>query len=243
VELARQHRMAHECTLETMGMAKTGIKKTAKALRVFIVDDHPIVREGLAAQIGLQSDLELCGEAEDVAGALAQIESARPDVAIIDISLKSGNGIDLIKRLRTRDQALRILVWSMYPEHLYAERALRAGAQGYVNKGQSTREIFNALRTVMAGKVYVSAALGEQLMKRLIGGKTAERSPIDTLSDRELETFELLGQGLTTEEIAAKMHVSPKTVETHRVHIKKKLNVESIPELVQRAAQWLLQKG
>lgn len=223
-------------------MAKTSSK--AKRTRVFIVDDHPIVRAGIAAQIGLQHDLEICGEAEDLPGALTQIESARPDVAIIDISLKSGNGIDLIKRLRARGQDMRILVWSMFPANLYAERALRAGAQGYVHKGQSTQEILNALRVVIAGKVYVDPALAEQFMNRLVGGEASGAvSLVETLSDRELETFGLLGQGLTTEQIAAKMHVSPKTVETYRVHIKKKLKVNSLPELVQCATQWSLQKS
>jgi DNA-binding NarL/FixJ family response regulator len=223
-------------------MPKTTTKKKTKPLRVFIVDDHPIVREGLAAQLSLQPDMEICGEAEDIAGALARIESTRPDVAVIDISLKSGNGIDLVKRLRARDQELRILVWSMFSESLYAERALRAGAQGYIHKGQPAQEILAALRTVLAGKIYVSGAMAEQFMKRLVGGRSSESAPVETLSDRELEAFELIGQGLTTEQIAARMHVSPKTVETYRVHIKKKLNVDSLPELVQRATQWVLAK-
>ena len=120
--------------------------------RVLIVDDHPVVRDGLTAELATEPDLEVCGEAEDVAGALEQIRSARPDVAIIDISLKNGNGVDLIKRLRARNDPVRILVWSMYPEDLYAERALRAGAQGYVHKGRATREILDALRAVLAGK-------------------------------------------------------------------------------------------
>ncbi|MCI0681967.1 MAG: right-handed parallel beta-helix repeat-containing protein [Gemmataceae bacterium] len=154
-----------------MSKLKTVRNKPATTTRVFIVDDHPIVREGLAAQIGLQPGLEICGEADDLAGALARIESARPDVALIDISLKSGSGIDLIKRLRARDQKVRILVWSMYPESLYAERALRAGAQGYVHKGQSTQEILDALRAVSAGKVYVSGVMAERFMKRLVGGQ------------------------------------------------------------------------
>ena len=217
-------------------------KTKTMPLRVFIVDDHPIVREGLAAQISLQPDMEICGEAEDIADALARIESARPDVAVIDISLKSGNGIDLVKRLRARDQELRILVWSMFPASLYAERALRAGAQGYIHKGQSAQEILAALRTVLAGKVYVHPALAEQFMNRLVGGRSSASAPVETLSDRELEAFELIGQGLTTEQIAARMHVSPKTVETYRVHIKKKLSVDSLPELVQRATQWVLAK-
>lgn len=225
-------------------MSKSNLKKRTQATRIFVVDDHPVVREGLAAQIGLQPNLEVCGEAEDLAEALDQIESSRPDVAIIDISLKSGNGIDLVKRIRARNQTVRILVWSMYSEDLYAERALRAGAQGYIHKGQSTREIITALQTVIAGKVYVSGAMAEQFMKRLVGGdKPSEHSTLETLSDRELETFELLGQGLTTEQIAAKMHISPKTVETYRVHIKKKLNIDSLAELVQRAAHWVVENA
>jgi DNA-binding NarL/FixJ family response regulator len=206
------------------------------------VDDHPIGRVGIAAQIGLQSDMEVCGEAEDLAGALTQIEAIKPDVAIIDIALKSGNGIDLVKRLRARGQMTPILIWSMLPENVYAERALRAGAQGYVHKGQSTQAILAALRAVIAGKVHVSDAMAGKFMKRLVGGESSDRSLVDTLSDRELETFELLGQGLTTDQIAEKMHVSPKTVETYRVHIKKKLKVDSLAELVQRAIHWALEK-
>jgi DNA-binding NarL/FixJ family response regulator len=223
-------------------MSKTKIKKAATTTRVFIVDDHPVVREGLAAQIGLQPDMELCGEAEDLSSALIMIPAAHPDALLVDISLKTGNGVDLIKRIRTRDEKIPILVWSMYPENLYGERALRAGAQGYVHKGQPTREILDALRTVIAGKVHVSSTLADRLMKRVIGGAMDEGDPIKILSDRELETFELLGHGLTTEQIASRMHVSPKTVETYRVHIKKKLNVESVPELVQMASQWVLEK-
>lgn len=224
-------------------MVDTRSEKTPSAARVFIVDDHPIVRAGLAAQLNVQRDLELCGEAEDMADALVQIDSLKPDVAVIDISLKRGTGLDLIKRLRTRNKSLHILVWSMHPEPLYAERALRAGAQGYIHKGQSTREILKALRVVSAGKIYVSDTISEHLLQRLVKGEQGDRSPLESLSDRELETFELLGHGLTTEQIAARMHVSPKTVETYRVHIKRKLHVDSVPELVQHASQWVLERG
>jgi DNA-binding NarL/FixJ family response regulator len=209
-------------------------------LKILIVDDHPVVREGLAMQIATQPDLAVCGEAEDVAGALALLESARPDVAIIDISLKNGNGIDLIRRIRDRQSAVRILVWSMYAENLYAERALRAGAQGYLHKGRATHNLLDAIRAVLAGKVYVSGELADQLLNRVVGAKAAERSPVDRLSDRELEAFGLMGHGLTTEAIAAKMHVSPKTVETYRARIKEKMGLNNITELVQRAAQWVL---
>jgi DNA-binding NarL/FixJ family response regulator len=214
-----------------------------KQVRILIVDDHPVVRDGLAAELETEPDLVVCGEAGDVPGALSQIDATRPDVAIVDISLAQGNGIDLIKRIRERDERLPVLVWSMYPESLYAERALRAGAQGYVNKGRATREILDALRAVLAGKVYLSGDQADQMLKRLVGRRDAPRSPIESLSDRELETFELLGEGLGTLQIAKRMHVSPKTVETYRVRIKEKLNVDSLPELMRRAAQWVLEKS
>jgi DNA-binding NarL/FixJ family response regulator len=212
-------------------------------VRVLIVDDHPVVRDGLAAVLATEPDLEVCGEAEDVAGALVQVRSARPDVAIIDISLKNGNGIDLIKRLQACKNSVRILVWSMYPEDLYAERALRAGAKGYVHKGRATREILDALRAVLAGKVYLSGDQADRLLQRLVGAQAMERSPIDTLSDRELQAFELMGQGLTTEAIAQKMRVSPKTVDTFRTRIKEKLRLSNITELIQRATRWVMEHG
>jgi DNA-binding NarL/FixJ family response regulator len=213
---------------------------SAKA-KVLIVDDHPVVREGLAMHLATQPDLEVCGEAEDLPGALALLASARPDVAIIDISLKNSNGIELIRRIRDRHDAVRILVWSMYPANLYAERALRAGAQGYLNKGQATHHVLDAVRAVLQGRVYVSGAIAEQLLQRVVGRKPEERSTIDSLSDRELEAFQLMGEGLTTESIAEKMHVSPKTVETYRARIKEKLGISNLTELIQRAAQWVVE--
>jgi DNA-binding NarL/FixJ family response regulator len=139
---------------------------------------------------------------------------------------------------------VRILVWSMYPEHLYAERALRAGAQGYVHKGRATREILDALSAVVAGRVYLSGDLTDRLLQRLVGrGKSPGRSPVEILSDRELESFELMGEGLTTFQIAQKMHVSLKTVETYRARIKKKLGVKNVNELMQRAVQSRLESG
>jgi DNA-binding NarL/FixJ family response regulator len=208
---------------------------------VLIVDDHPVVREGLAMQIGAQPDLEVCGEAEDVPSALAILNSARPDVAIVDISLKNSNGIDLIRRIKERNDRIRILVWSMYPESLFAERALRAGAQGYLHKGQATSHLLDAIRSVLAGKVYVSGEFSERLLSGVVGVKASERSPIERLSVRELQAFELMGQGLNTESIATRMRVSPKTVETYRARIKEKLDLSNVTELIQRATQWVIE--
>ena len=212
------------------------------AAKILIVDDHPIVREGLAMQIATEPDLVLCGEAEDLADALDVLESTRPDVAVIDISLKNSSGIDLIRRIKDLYDGIHILVWSMYPENLYAERALRAGAQGYLNKAQPTSQVLEAIRSVLAGKVFISGDLTDELLHSVIGDRAMERSPMDRLSNRELEAFELFGQGLTTESIATQMHVSPKTVETYRARIKDKLCVKSIPELIQRAVQWVLDR-
>lgn len=223
-------------------MVRKSSKTTARRTRVLIVDDHPVVREGLAARLATEPDLEVCGEAHDVAGALALIKTTHPEVAIIDVSLKDGNGIDLVKRIRTRDTTLRILVWSMHPESLYAERALQAGAQGYVHKGQSSHEILAALRAVLAGKVYLSGDQTDVLLNRLVGGRSEMgRSPVENLSDRELEVFELIGQGRTTEQITVTMGISPKTVETYRARIKEKLNLANFTELVQRATRWVVE--
>ena len=222
-------------------MARDNMEAPSAPIKILIVDDHPVVREGLAMQIATQPDLQVCGEAEDVPGALALLASARPDLAIVDILLKRGNGIDLIGRIKERLPSVRILVWSMYAENLYAERALRAGAHGYLHKGRATSQLLAAIRAVLAGKVYVSEELASSLLHRVVGGKAVERSPIDQLSNRELEAFEAMGQGQTTEKIAALMNVSPKTVETYRARIKEKLGLSNVTELVQRAAQWVLE--
>jgi DNA-binding NarL/FixJ family response regulator len=216
----------------------------ASCRRIFIVDDHPLIREGLAAQIATQANLMLCGEAEDMAEALARVVAAEPDLVIVDISLKNGNGIDLVKRLKAKAPSLVILVWSMHPENLYAERALRAGARGYVNKSKSASQIMEAVQTVLDGRTYLSPEMSEKLLGRVIGGGHLEMttSGVETLTDRELEAFELLGQGMTTQQIAVKMHVSRKTIETYRARIKEKLGLVNAVELMQHAVQWVLAK-
>jgi DNA-binding NarL/FixJ family response regulator len=214
-----------------------------KRARILIVDDHPAVREALALRIGRQADLEVCGEAADMAEALRLVTETQPDLAVIDISLKTGSGIDLIKRIKDRNDSVRMLVWSMHSEALYAERALRAGAMGYVNKDQATDRIIEAIDQVLAGKIYISGEQTELLLNRVVGGPAADRPLVEKLSDRELEAFELMGQGLTTESIAEKMHVSPKTIETYRARIKDKLGLTNVNELIHRAVLWAAEKG
>jgi DNA-binding NarL/FixJ family response regulator len=220
---------------------KTTDPKTG-TFNILIVDDHPVVREGLAVRIASQPDLAVCGEAEDVPGALALLMTVQPDLAIIDISLKKGSGLELIGRIRDHQPAVRVLVLSMYPENLYAERALRAGAQGYLHKGRAIDHLLDAIRAVLAGKVYVSEELASGLLHQISRGRQLDRSPIDLLSNRELEAFELIGQGHTTDKIAELMQVSPKTVETYRARIKEKLNLHNVTELVRRATQWVLER-
>jgi DNA-binding NarL/FixJ family response regulator len=212
-----------------------------KKAQVLIVDDHPAVREALAGRIGRQPDLEVCGEADDVGTALRLLADTRPDVAVIDITLKSGDGLDLIKRIRDRDDRVRILVWSMHSESLYAERALRAGALGYINKDQVTGTIIEAIRRVRDGKVWLSEAMTERVLHRAVGGDCRAGSPVDALADRELEVFCLIGQGVRTAEIAERLHLSVKTVETYRDRIRQKLDLADGTKLAHYATQWVLE--
>ena len=219
-------------------------RKTKKPARVLIVDDHPPVREALAFRIGRQPDLEVCGEAADTVEALRLVAEARPDVAVVDITLKSGDGIDLIKRIRDRDDRVRILVWSMHSEALYAERALRNGALGYVNKDQATEEIVKAIRRVLEGKVWLSEAMAQRLLQRAVGTpQEPTRSPADALADREFEVFRLIGQGLRTAAIAERLHLSVKTVETYRDRIRRKLGLDDGTKLAHYATRWVLESG
>jgi DNA-binding NarL/FixJ family response regulator len=226
-----------------MAESKTDSRKP-KA-KVLIVDDHPAIREALGLRIAAQPDLEVCGEAADVREALRLAEATAPDVAVIDISLRTGNGLDLIKRLLARDEQVRAIVWSMYSEDLYAERALRAGAMGYLNKGQATAEILEAIRVVLGGKLYLSPAMSDKLLKRSVGRAAEEcgRSPLESLSDRELDVFRLVGQGRKTQEVAEQLHLSVKTVETYRDRIRQKLGLGDGAELARCALQWLLENG
>jgi DNA-binding NarL/FixJ family response regulator len=221
-------------------MSRTKDKKPA---RVLIVDDHPAVREALAYRISRQEDLEVCGEAADTNEAIRLVAETRPDVAVIDISLKTGNGIDLIKRIKDRDDHVRILVWSMHSESLYAERALRSGAMGFINKDQATDTIVEAIRRVLVGKVWLSEAMAERMLQRAVGTRRQEgtRSPLDALADRELEVFRLIGQGVKTTTIAERLHLSVKTIETYRDRIRQKLDLDDGTKLSHYATQWVLE--
>jgi DNA-binding NarL/FixJ family response regulator len=219
--------------------------KTRKRSRILIVDDHPAVREALAIRIGRQRDLEVCGEAADMSEALRLVADTKPDVAVVDISLKTGNGIDLIKRIKDRNHHIRILVWSMHSESLYTERVLRAGALGYINKDQATDRIVEAIRRVLAGKVWLSDAMAERMLQRAVGDgrEIVTRSPLDALADRELEVFRLIGEGVKTADIAERLHLSVKTVETYRDRIRQKLDLSDGTTLARYATQWVLEHG
>jgi len=224
-------------------LVKTPVqKKTEPSLkktkfRVLLVDDHPILRQGLARLINEQKDLMICGEFEEAAKALDSIEAAKPDAAIVDISLKGASGIELLKNIKVRFPQLLVLVLSMHDESLYAERALRAGASGYIMKQEATEQVLVALRRVLGGEIYLSEPMSSKLMHQLVGGKPTAGSLLERLSDRELEIFGLIGQGRGTRQIAEQLHLSVKTVESHRAHIKEKLNLKNATELVHRAIQ------
>ncbi|HEX3720702.1 MAG TPA: response regulator transcription factor [Verrucomicrobiae bacterium] len=208
--------------------------------RIVIVDDHPLLRKGVGQLINNEKDLLVVGEAEDAAKALTAIETSKPDVALIDISLGGASGIELLKNIKARFPKLQVLVLSMHDESVYAHRALRAGASGYIMKQEATEKVLTALRKVLRGEVYLSDRLGARMLNTLVGGRSSTAtSPIEALSDRELEVFSLIGQGHGTRPIAEKLHLSVKTIESHRAHIKEKLNLQTATELVHHAIQWV----
>jgi DNA-binding NarL/FixJ family response regulator len=216
----------------------------SKGIRIAIVDDHPSVREGLRMILDRESDFEVCGEAATVAEGLKMIGGETPDVAIVDISLGDENSLDMVRRLKSTKCTTRIVVWSAFDDLLYCERALSAGAVGYINKRQATSMIVKAIRKVMEGGVYVSEEMANHMMCRSVGGRPREElSPIATLSDRELEVFRMIGDGKTTVEISRALHLSVKTVETHRQRIKDKLQIEDAPKLIRAATQWVLENA
>ena len=209
--------------------------------RVFVVDDHPIVRSGLAQLINREPDLAVCGDAQEMHSALKAIDILKPDIVIVDISLNGPDGLDLLKTIRSRDPQLPILILSMHDESIYAERALRAGANGYIMKQEATERVLVALRRIMNHEIYVSDRVANRMLSRFVGtALPSARSPVDELSDRELEVLRLIGAGHTTRQIAEDLHLSVKTVETYQGHLKDKLHLRNSRELVQFAIQWVV---
>ena len=208
--------------------------------RVMIVDDHPLVRRGIASVIDGEPDLRVCCEADSIADALQRVRGAYPDLLIVDLSLGDGSGLDLVKRLRAQDSRLKILVCSMHDEQLFAQRALAAGANGYIGKEQATEFVVDAVRHVLGGRTWLSRDMTERALAGLTRGQADfARDPVGSLSDRELEVFELIGRGCGPSQIAEQIHLSVKTVETHREKIKRKLGLRSGVELTRRALQWV----
>lgn len=218
-------------------------KRITKTHRVMIVDDHPMVRRGFADVIADESALELCGEAANAADAMTQARELKPDLMIIDLGLPDQSGVELIKRIRAAKLKSRILVSSIQDESLFAERCLRAGAMGYVNKAEPPETVLQAIFCVLDGEIYLSPDMTRRLIRGVAGKEEPRTSLIESLSDRELEVFDLLGRGLTTREIADRLVLSIKTVETHRDKIKVKLRIESTAVLTRHAVQWVLERG
>jgi DNA-binding NarL/FixJ family response regulator len=206
---------------------------------IFIVDDHPIVRQGLTLLINRETDLAVCGDAEEAGAALRRIEELKPDLIVVDVSLNGPDGLDLLKDIRARDSNLPVLILSMLDESLYAERALRAGANGYIMKQEATDRVLVAIRRILDGEIYLSDRMSNRMLQRFAGGAGVEqRSPVANLTDRELEVFRLIGEGHATRQIAQELHISVKTVESYQAHIKDKLSLKNARELLQRAIQW-----
>ncbi len=215
-------------------------KNSSQKAQVLIVDDHPILREGIVQLINQEKDLMVCGSAENASQALESIKKLQPDIAIVDLSLGGMHGIDLIKNIKVQYDKLPVLVLSMHDESLYAERVLRAGARGYIMKHEATGKVLVAIRKVLNGKIYVSEKMASMMIEKSISGPSEKTtSTIDLLSDRELEVFHLIGKGLGTRQIAKELHLSVKTVETYREHIKYKMKFKTSTEMVRHAIQWV----
>jgi DNA-binding NarL/FixJ family response regulator len=220
---------------------KKAEKKAANKARktILIVDDHPITRQGLRELLRHESDLAVFGEAENAHEALAALKPAQPDLVLADLTLEGKGGLELIKDLRVQHPEVAVLVVSMHDESIYAERVLRAGARGYIMKSEGGDRLLKAIRQIFKGEIYVSEKMSAQIIDTFAGKHSrATHSTLAQLTDREFEIFQLIGQGLSTKEIGARLCLSPKTVDTHRLHIKAKLHLKTAPELIKFAASW-----
>ncbi len=210
-----------------------------KKFRVLLIDDHPIVRQGLALLIDREADLSVCGEAEGSHSAYDAIATLRPDIVLLDISLSGPDGLDVLKEIRMRTGSLPVLILSMHDESIYAERAMRAGANGYIMKQEATEKVLVAIRRILQGGVYLSDRLTNTMLQQFVHGTAMPRtSPLVNLTDRELEVFRLIGEGHGTRQIADELYLSVKTIESYQAHIKEKLSLRNARELVQHAIEW-----
>jgi DNA-binding NarL/FixJ family response regulator len=213
-----------------------------KKIRVVIVEDHPMFRERLGQLIAKSDDMMVAGEADNIRDGFALIQRVEPSVAIIDVSLKGSSGLELLKNLRAHQIDVPVLVLSMHDESLYAERAMRAGARGYITKHEASRTVMAAIRHVLKGQIYLNPRFLSQLMDRVLSGRSPSARPIDLLADRELEVFELIGRGLTTQEIGAQLHLGATTVDTYKARIKEKLDLQNAARLRVEASRWVQER-
>lgn len=207
--------------------------------KIYIVDDHPLMRKGMAMTLENSVEFTVCGQSESAEEALSEIPNLKPDACVVDISLPGMNGIELVKNLLAQLPGLKILVVSRHDEELYAERAIKAGAKGYVMKLEAGDVLVTAVRQIMNGGIYLSDKIGSQLIMKIASGQSTGDNPLEILSDRELEVFELTGKGESTKEIAQRLHVSVKTIDTYRARIKEKMHLKTANELMRRAVQWV----
>ena len=211
--------------------------------KLFLVDDHPVVRRGVRELADDEPDLEVCGEADNVAAALDEIADTHPDLVIVDLSLRNGHGLELIEKIQARYKRIKIMVLSIHDDLLYAERALRCGASGYVNKQEPPERLMEAIHEVLRGQICVSDEVADVLLRRLSAGQSLKEDPVASLTNRELQVFELIGRGLSVKQIAARLDISHKTVDAHRDRIRAKLNAGNSLEVSRRAMQWTLEGG
>jgi DNA-binding NarL/FixJ family response regulator len=222
----------------------TSPNRSTNHIRVFIVDDHPAIREAIRDTIEGTIDMEICGEASSSDDAFREIEELQPDVAIVDISLNDAHGLDLVQNVRSQHPEVRMVVFSMYDENVYAERAIRAGASGYLMKSEPTKNIVEAIRSVHDGEVYLSRRMASRILNKVAMGRSSEPSfAIDELTDREMAVFQMLGQGYSVQEIQDRLSLSRKTIETYRRRAKEKLGFDTVSELLQYAVQWTYSQG
>lgn len=217
------------------------MKKLLAPTRIVIVDDHPMMRDGLTMRISSHSDLEVCGEAATEDEAFELVKKVCPDLVIVDIALREGNGIELIKRIKSLNSAAKMLVVSAFQESLYAERAMRAGAHGYLNKQETNEKVIEAIRLLIQGGRYMSAEMTQRMVSQALGKRSETQDPMELLTDRELEIYRLIGTGVTTGAIAEQLFLSTHTIDTHRENIKRKMGAKTGAELSRMAIQFMLE--